>query len=507
MRAAAGHRREPAAPRPPRRGGRGALICYALTGGASTLVLLAGAIGSLLLSDLRGLGSSHAIQGPRSKGSAVNILLIGLDSRKDQDGHDLPEAILKQLHAGSRRGVDNGVGGYNTNTLILVHVPGDGSKATAFSIPRDDYVTYADALGPERRGKIKEAYGLTKYYEEITLSKQGVHGSALEHQGREAARKATIATVRSLTGVPIDHFAEINLAGFYDLATALGGVDVCLNHPVKDSYSGANFPAGRQHLNGSQALAFVRQRHGLTNGDLDRTHRQQAFLSSVTHKLRTQGAFTDLSKMQSLLNVAKKDVVLDAGWDVLGFARQAHSLTGGNVEFHTLPIERYALIHGQAVNVIDPVRIKAITQAAFAPHGRAGGTSSPSPETSTAPSTVDVLNGGATAGLAARVAGRLAALGYEKGDVGNSKTRARTVVRYGRGAKAPADKIADVFGVTARPSLGVAPGHVRVELGENATMPDISSSHSRPRAVRAAPIPTDGAQGGAVAGDGIPCVD
>ena len=72
----------------------------------------------------------------------------------------------------------------------------------------------------------------------------------LESKARESARAATIATVGRLVGVPIDHFAEVSLVGFYDLAQTLGGVEVCLNNPVRDSYSGAAFPAGRQKLTG-----------------------------------------------------------------------------------------------------------------------------------------------------------------------------------------------------------------------------------------------------------------
>jgi anionic cell wall polymer biosynthesis LytR-Cps2A-Psr (LCP) family protein len=89
-----------------------------------------------------------------------------------------------------------------------------------------------------------------------------------------------------------------------ELARVLVGVEVCLSHRVYDAKSGANFPAGRQHLDARQALAFVRQRDGLTNGDLDRTHRQQAFLDSVLHQLRTEGVLTDLTRMTALLSVA-----------------------------------------------------------------------------------------------------------------------------------------------------------------------------------------------------------
>ena len=135
--------------------------------------------------------------------------------------------------------------------------------------------------------KIKEAYGLAKYYAELKLIKQGVPNPQREQLSREAGRTATIQTISQLLGVPIDHFAEVNLVGFYDLATALGGVQVCLNHAVNDShYSGAIFPAGLQTITGADALKFVRQRHGLPNGDLDRTHRQQAFITGVITKFR-----------------------------------------------------------------------------------------------------------------------------------------------------------------------------------------------------------------------------
>ena len=97
----------------------------------------------------------------------MNILLIGLDSRKDQDGNDLPNSILKQLHAG-----DSDDGGYNTNTLILVHVSAD-NKVVAFSIPRDDWVAWNGVPGYNHI-KIKEAYGLTKQYVAQKLVNQGV---------------------------------------------------------------------------------------------------------------------------------------------------------------------------------------------------------------------------------------------------------------------------------------------------------------------------------------------
>ncbi len=192
------------------------------------LALLAGGTIWYVYRDLAsGIASSKALDGARkSTHGDVNVLLIGLDSRRDQNGDPLPEAVLDQLHAGS-----SDIGGYNANTMILLHVPGDGGQAKAFSIPRDDFVELAGAAaggpGPGRKDKIKKAYGLAKEAEEERLSAQGVKDRRqLEREGREAGRRAQIETVRNFLDVPVDHFAELNLAGFYHLADALGGVPV-----------------------------------------------------------------------------------------------------------------------------------------------------------------------------------------------------------------------------------------------------------------------------------------
>src|ERR1700744_6033480 len=389
---------------------------------------------------LGGITISEALspEDPRSSGDNMNIWLIGLDSRKDQDGNDLPYSILKQLHAG-----DSDDGGYNTNTLILVHVGAD-NKVTAFSIPRDDWVPWNGVPGYNHI-KIKEAYGLTKQYVANKLANQGASSQReLETRGREAVRAATLRAVRSLTGVPIDYFAEVNLAGFYDLAQTLGGVQVCLNHAVYDSYSGADFPAGPQRLDASQALAFVRQRHGLENGDLDRTHRQQAFISSVMRELQDQGTFTNLNKLQGLMAVARKDVVLSSGWDEDLFRRMGE-LAGGSsqVEFRTLPVVRYDNIDGQDVNIIDQAAIKAeIAQAigaALPPTTAATTASKPSAST-----VVDVINSGSMSGMAGEVSRALKKRGYTAGQVRDRESGepTATTIQYGPGAENDARNVA-----------------------------------------------------------------
>jgi len=200
------------------------------------LIVVAAGLAFYKLDDLvRGMASSPALQGAAtSTDGGVNILLMGLDSRKDQNGQQLPQQILDQLHAG-----DGNEGGYNTNTLILMHVPSDGGPVQALSIPRDDAV---DIPG-EGQNKIKQAYGLAKAKTETQLSRQGVTDPhTLETQSRDAGRKATLDVVRTLTGVRIDHFAEVSLAGFYDLATALGSA-LGAAPPAVPLWPGAGAPA------------------------------------------------------------------------------------------------------------------------------------------------------------------------------------------------------------------------------------------------------------------------
>ncbi|MBD0690023.1 hypothetical protein BG452_29330 [Streptomyces sp. CBMA123] len=467
---------------------------------------------------------------PAHLDKSVNLLLIGLDSRKDMDGNDLPKQFVEdELHAGSSE-----IGGYNTNALIVLHIPANGGKVTALSVPRDDYVQTAGADG--KMHKIKEAYGIAKEAAESKLAGKGLSKAESERQSREAGRSATIQTVQSFLDVPIDHFAEVNLIGFYDIAKAVEPIQVCLNHPVDDPIiartashegggTGLKLPAGISSLDAAQALSFVRQRHHLTNGDLDRTHRQQAFISSVEYKLKQQGILNDFGQMQKLFGVVKKDVVIDNEWNILDFAQQAPNLTGGNVEFNTLPITGFKTVGGQEVNTVNPDLIKKIArqlfsheQAPAAPAATPGdapaGTTppAPAPSPSAAPKSVVDVNAAAGAGAAGTESKALVELGYQAGRIGDAPARTRTTtVTYGSGAKADAQAVAARYGVTAVPSSAVAAGHVLVTLGAGRTpTPTPSASAS------GTPAPADGSadpaaglpmQGPAVKAGGIPCVD
>jgi LCP family protein required for cell wall assembly len=512
---------------------------YAVCCIVSAVILMTSGWAHYAYQSLAALGTSHAIVSGPSIGEQ-NILLMGLESRTYWNGQVLSAAILNALHAGSRTGVlYGGVGGNTTNTLILIHIPAGGGKAVGISIPRDDYVTYPQtfqgmtlpypqAYAGQTSGKIDQAYGdaLAARESQLETANHSSLTSAIAFAGNEAGRAAAVATVEQVTGMHIDHFADVNLWGFYELARNLGGVEVCLNHPVQlDANSGFYAThAGYQHLSAKMAMAFVRQRDGLTNGDLDRTHRQQAFIDSVMRQLKTAGVLSDLGKIQSLLSNASQYVVTDSGWDLLDFATQMRSLDSKSITFHTLPILGYQKINGQDDNTINLQQVQQFVQQKFAaadkptqPHKSSAKhkATTPTPKADPAATTVDVLNGGNTQGLATQVSTALVQAGYKAGTVSNTATRATTEVLYGAGAQGSGDAVASAFNATAQPSKALPAGHVKVLLGANTTsVPSFSTgtSSSSTSTASASPTPTPqssyNAAGGAVnAVNGIPCVD
>ena len=130
----------------------------------------------------------------------------------------------------------------------------------------------------------------------------------------------------------------MDLLGFFNLSNVVGGVQVNLCKPVKDSYSGADFPAGVQTISGADALKFVRQRHGLPRGDLDRIVRQQVFLAGVARKVLSENVLVNPGKQQQLVTAVAKSLTVDQNLDLMQLAQQMQSVTAGGVSFRTMPI-------------------------------------------------------------------------------------------------------------------------------------------------------------------------
>ncbi len=485
-----------------------------------------------------GITKSEALAGePASTGSDQNILIMGLDSRRDQHGLPLPPDIYDALHAGNEDSADG-----DSDALIVVHLPAGDGPATAISIPRDDYVELAGCPTSDCRGKIKEAYSYA--YQRVMAGHgsagtqpkstplQGQDSTAKEQAAREAGRKAEISTVKSLLQIPIDHFIEVTLAGFFQIARVVEPITVCLNADTSDRYySGADFHRGTQQISAAQAMAFVRQRRDPNDAaftDLDRSRRQQAFIVSVVSAMRRGGTLSDPARLHALLDVAKQNVAVDAGFDFDDFVRNALEYPDRQVTLYTLPVTSFGEIsNGAYVNFIDIPTVRSIA------HNLVGADSSTAPSTSS-PTTagqpesgaqggagsvaLDVVNASGRQGEAANLEMHLATGALSEGKVSTADSITETsTVAYGTGAKVAATELADEFDITATASDSIAGNTVRLTVGTDFSRFDHNRSYTSESTATtaAAPVttvPATGTQGPAVTNlsrmtaDGIPCV-
>lgn len=495
----------------------------------STAVLAVTAIGWITYrAASAGITRSEALAGePASTGSDQNILIMGLDSRRDQRGRPLAPEIYEALHAGNEESADG-----DADALIVVHLPAGGAPATAISIPRDDYVDLAGCQGSDCRGKVKQAYSFA--YQRVMQSGSsataGQDPAAKEQAAREAGRKAEIGTVRRLLQIPIDHFVEVTLAGFFQIARVVEPITVCLNEDTADRYySGADFRKGIQQISASQAMAFVRQRRDANDAaftDLDRSRRQQAFLVSVVSALRHGGVWSSPGRLRDLLDVAKENVALDAGFDLDDFVRDASAFPDRPVALYTLPVTDFGKISdGEDVNFIDVSTIRSIVHSLVA-----GDSPSTSPlSTAAEPAeaglpaaggvALDVVNASGREGEAARLETSLATGRFGRGNVSSADSTIRTsTIAYGPGAQAAADELGDDFGIMATASDSVARNTVQLTVGTDYSRFDsLNHTSESPTTSSAAPVTTVPATGTGtqepaptnltrMAADGIPCV-
>ena len=302
---------------------------------------------------------------------------------------------------------------------------------------------------------------------------------------------------------------------------------VCVNADTQDSYSGANFHKGRQHINASQALAFVRQRRDDTHPalnftDLDRERRQQAFIASLAYQLKQADTFADPIKMTKIFDVAKQNTAIDSGLDLLSFARQASNLSGGNVTFYTLPIDHFGTDPlGEDVNYVNVALIQATVRHLIAPKPAVTpATPRPSTSATAAHVVVDAVNASGRPGLAGQLERALTARGFRPGKASTGPVLVRvSVVEYGAGAQTSASSLAGALGgLATQRSAGLRPGAVRVVIGTDFTLPaGFATGRPSPSATEPAPAtPVPGAGPGvaappptalsALSGGGIACV-
>jgi LCP family protein required for cell wall assembly len=495
----------PAAPPAPR-SARGLLhrLRIATVIAAVLVLTLTGTAWGLYRDVTAGITTTDVIAGG-GDGGPLDILLVGVDSRTDAQGNPLPQEVLQQLHTGG----DN-PRVLNSDTIVLLHVPEDGGAAVAFSIPRDAYVR----IPGYRTDKINSAYPAAQALTAERLVGEGVHDRArIDAEAAQAGRSALIGAVEELTGVTVDHYAEVNLLGFYQLTQAIGGVDVCLRASVDDHLSGARFPAGPRTVAGADALAFVRQRHGLPEGDLSRIRRQQVFMAAVADKILSGGTLTDPAKLGALVDVAHRSVTLDEGWDLLTFARNTSGIAAGDLEFLTVPTQGTETNARGSVVRVDPRQVRTFVEQRSTARAEAARRAREAADASTpeppppldveAPHyVVHVRNGSGTNGLAAQVLGRLAGLGFVRGTADNTTDTATSVVLHRDSGDAAEAVAAQLGGFEVDQDDTVPSGHLQVVLGADAPalMPGLTAPPP-------AAAPVEPAADQPITAAGVPCVD
>ncbi|MGW2656087.1 LCP family glycopolymer transferase [Streptomyces sp. NPDC001478] len=245
----------------------------------------------------------------------LNILVIGTDKRtgKGNEGY----------------GDKGSVGHADTN--ILFHVSEDRTNATAMSIPRDLITDIPECKSKQEDGSEKTIPGLNH----VRFNR------SLGEAGRDPG--CTMDTVKALTGLQVDHFMMVDFNAVKTLSTAVGGVKICLAHPVKDKDSKLDLPAGESTVEGEEALAFVRTRHAYTNGsDLDRIKGQQQFLASMIREMKSSDTLTSPTKLYKLADAATKALTVDSAINsvpkLTTLAKELTKIDTKNITFVTMPV-------------------------------------------------------------------------------------------------------------------------------------------------------------------------
>ena len=351
---------------------------------------------------------------PAAPRNATNYLLVGSDSR----------AGLAAGQGTQGTGADFVVG-QRSDTMILAHFFGNSDKAQLVSFPRDSYVE------------------IPAYTEPKTGRVHAARHDKLNSAFAEGGPRLLVATIEQLTGIRVDHFLQVDFSGFKGMVDKLGGVDVCLRNDAFEHDSGIALTAGKHHINGDAALAFVRQRKKLPNGDIDRIARQQFFIGSVVRKVLSAGTLLNPFKLNGFLNIATSsltgDEQLSVG-DLKDLALRLRGFSAGGVIFTTIPIADIGGVRdGASVVLLDETKDAVLftalrqDQAPDTPQAKKPTTTGAALTVKPGAVRVRIYNGAGVAGLGRKAVADLTAVGFTIVGIPTNKGAGatQTTITYG----------------------------------------------------------------------------
>lgn len=243
-------------------------------------------------------------------GDPITFLVVGSDSREG-----LSDRQVRKFHTGWD------VYGKRTDSMMLAHLSKDG-RIDVVSLPRDSLAkipAYTDETGQQHDAS------------EQKLNSAYAYGGA----------PLLVQTIEQTTGVQIDHYLEVNFAGFVKMVNALGGVEVCTPVAIEDYNSGLSLPAGRSVVKGRKALAYVRAREFDPTADMGRMKRQQAFVASMVGKAASSEVLLNPAQANRVADAVLRSLLVDQGLDnaqVMELTRRLSRVNPSQVTFRTVPV-------------------------------------------------------------------------------------------------------------------------------------------------------------------------
>ena len=373
----------------------------------------------------------------------LQILIMGTDTR---DGKNKAYGTSDQ---------SSGYG--NSDVMMLLDISADNQRVSMVSFPRDLVVSIPKCTDP----KTKQV-------------KAPRPDAQINSAMSEAGPGCTVDTINKLTGLEIDHFMMADFNAVKELSNQVGGVEVCVNAPIDDPDSRLKLPAGKSLVQGDQALAFLRNRHGVGDGsDITRIKSQQQFLASLARKVRSDGTLTNVPKLLGIADTVTKNLTVDEGLanpqTLITIAQRLEKVDLAKVAFVTVPWEPSVInptawvqpkepdagqlfkAMREGVDLTNPNPPKATPKPSATPSSTASGTPSatqkpaPGVDQSTAP--VTVANASGIEGRSEELNTFLLGKGFLVQAAVPVETTAKTVVYYSSAYRGAAVNVATALGI------------------------------------------------------------